>query len=438
MSYKGRPIEIIEVENFLSIKKAKIDIRPITILIGENTTGKSVMSKLIYIIREGLLNEALRAVLVSSYVEDKTLEKGAFRKNIRSIFTKIFIDTFPLQYITSDNFRILYHLGGINILNITKSKRGIKVNFGRKFIDYTFDILLKIKDRESLNLQQQLGEEIPKGHLALLIFKIVDNAYKTIFGSNKFIKNIFIPHARTMYLYMGALDIAKRLEHFDYPMKEFLDAIEVLPELIKRRFQSLEEDILYKYLERECKLLRGELFTNRDRISIKLNDRNFDIYHTSSGQQELIPLVLLLRYALIGYENRIFRFSIEEPETHLFPTSQKDLTYLFGYMYNINSEFLITTHSPYILSALNNLLFAKKLYKEYGTREIKEKYEKIWIDNKDIAVYEIKDGYAKSIIDKEGLIEAEAIDKVSDEIAKEIDEMLELAYEQKDGSGGKK
>jgi len=34
----------------------------------------------------------------------------------------------------------------------------------------------------------------------------------------------------------------------------------------------------------------------------------------------------------------------------------------------------------------------------------------------------------RSIIDEKGLIEAEAIDKVSEEIAKEIDDLLELVY----------
>ena len=60
-----------------------------------------------------------------------------------------------------------------------------------------------------------------------------------------------------------------------------------------------------------------------------------------------------------GKTNNIF---IEEPEAHLFPNEQKLLIELLVDVYNnlnknkLKWRFFITTHSPYILNALNNML----------------------------------------------------------------------------------
>ena len=61
--------------------------------------------------------------------------------------------------------------------------------------------------------------------------------------------------------------------------------------------------------------------------------------------------------SLSGRNNRVF---LEEPEAHLFPSTQKDIMYDLVKILNRNkwSSIFITTHSPYILSSLNNLIAA--------------------------------------------------------------------------------
>jgi len=401
MSTENRPTEILEIKNFLSIKEARIEIKPITLLIGENATGKSVISKLVHLVREIFLRESLREAISDSFIIDtNTLSKDFLKLAWRDMFGYYFKDIFPYNYLKDNNFKLSYSINNMQVLSVTKSKHGIRVNFG---------------------------------------MRVSDTLHAKLFNTLGYVRNVFVPHARTMYLYIDLFDIEKRYERFDELMKSFLNMTEGLRGFIQRRLPSLDEEVLNHYLEYEGKVLKGKVKLERDDILVEINNKEFDIYHISSGQQELIPLILLLRYGLILSKHKsMLRLCVEEPETHLFPTTQRDLTYLFGYMYNLNTEFLITTHSPYILSAFNNLLFAKKLYKETAKKEIKEKYEKIWIDSKDISVYEVKDGYVRSIIDKEGLIEAEAIDEVSDEIAREIDKMLELADGEEDSSRGER
>ena len=128
--------------------------------------------------------------------------------------------------------------------------------------------------------------------------------------------------------------------------------------------------------------------------------------------------------SIAGQDAKLYHF----PEAYRHPTVQRDIANEIGHLYNQGTKLLIATHSPYILAQLNNLLLAKSLYKETRKEEIREKYEGLWIDPEDIAVYEVKGAQVKNLINEEGLIEARAIDAVSDEIVKETDELLEIAY----------
>ena len=125
---------------------------------------------------------------------------------------------------------------------------------------------------------------------------------------------------------------------------------------------------------------------------------------------------------------------IEEPEAHIFPAAQKSIVELISTVYNARKDslqFVITTHSPYILTALNNLLQAGIL----ATDAMEEKIEQIshhvprsrFLTPDEVAVYSLENGYCKSIIDEEtGLIDTNIIDEVSNELAIEFDELLEL------------
>lgn len=91
------------------------------------------------------------------------------------------------------------------------------------------------------------------------------------------------------------------------------------------------------------------------------------INFASSGQQDALWITNLLFYYLVT--NRPTMFIIEEPESHLFPPSQKYITELISLVCNQGHSVLVTTHSPYILGSLNNLLYASSFRlkdKEYA------------------------------------------------------------------------
>jgi hypothetical protein len=118
---------------------------------------------------------------------------------------------------------------------------------------------------------------------------------------------------------------------------------------------------------------------------------------------------------------------IEEPEQNLFPKTQQELMYyLFQRIKSNDHKVIITTHSPYILSSLNNLIYADILSRR--NINIKKIINKnMLIDHKKITAYYIENGRLIPIMDKEtGLIRSEMIDSVSDFLNDTFEQLFEL------------
>ena len=106
------------------------------------------------------------------------------------------------------------------------------------------------------------------------------------------------------------------------------------------------------------------------------------ITYGPSAQQELLPLAI----ALEVLENASFSFHsisiyIEEPEAHLFPEAQRQTSYKIAKVLNklvnqqgsrLDVRVFLSTHSPYVMSAFNNLLQAGKIANE--SQEKKNKW----------------------------------------------------------------
>ena len=122
---------------------------------------------------------------------------------------------------------------------------------------------------------------------------------------------------------------------------------------------------------------------------------------------------------------------IEEPENNLYPTNQEKISY---YLADLRTkkhkpQVIISTHSPYILSALNNTLYAGQLLNKKIEIEKIEKILPSSLKPSEFIAYKIENGMATNIIDTEtNLINAEEIDGASDSIMDKFDMLLELNH----------
>jgi len=151
------------------------------------------------------------------------------------------------------------------------------------------------------------------------------------------------------------------------------------------------------------------------------NSRYLKLEHSSSGIQSALPLYLTLKY----YAQKKHSVIIEEPEQNLFPKAQKE-TVEFIIENTKNSSLYLMTHSPYILTSINNLILANDVRREKGDSAIKGIVkEEHCIDFDEVSAYFIDKGRAIDIKNYENrLINATFIDSISDEIDDEFDLLL--------------
>ena len=135
---------------------------------------------------------------------------------------------------------------------------------------------------------------------------------------------------------------------------------------------------------------------------------------------------------------------IEEPELNCFPDTQnKILKYLLSknkvswFVHNseissveealFKNQLFITTHSPYILTSLNNLMYAYQIGKNHKSEVEKIVERKYWINPSDVSAYMLlPNGKCEKIIDSEGLIKAEKIDGVSTILNKDFNAIMDI------------
>lgn len=90
---------------------------------------------------------------------------------------------------------------------------------------------------------------------------------------------------------------------------------------------------------------------------------------------------------------------VEEPEQNLFPTSQKQMLYSLFEFNNLSrgNKLIMTTHSPYLINYLTLAVEANKLKGKVKTDELKSKLQNIvplnsTVDPDELAIYELDEG----------------------------------------------
>ena len=141
-----------------------------------------------------------------------------------------------------------------------------------------------------------------------------------------------------------------------------------------------------------------------------------------------------VRTAALESRSARYRYSsfvnvVEEPELNLYPVTQRDLLRELILVANrrADNQLIVTTHSPYILSALNNLLYAAQVGRKHPAEIKRIVSEDCWMPASEVAAYALENGKIVSIMDEElQQIAAERIDGVSEELNREYEQLLDL------------
>lgn len=126
---------------------------------------------------------------------------------------------------------------------------------------------------------------------------------------------------------------------------------------------------------------------------------------------------------------------IEEPELNLFPKTQQELVYYMLSVLNSDErdhQLVLTTHSPYILFALNNCMMGGLVKDNIPEKErLSFVSQTAWIDPKKVSIYEIHDGSLQTIQDEDGIIEDNYLNKAYKENSAEYLSLLNYFEDEK-------
>lgn len=436
--------EKLIIQNFFSIKDFEWDIKGFNVLTGGMASGKSLALKLLYFCQQ-VFHQTI--FLQPNLSKDKFYEDKYF-DIISALFGKNFSSKNPSADFHNTVIKYEYTLSSEekdNALDNTEFPL-----FGQPIpsIPVKFDLLATWNSQLnefrwssgyiSKNLEKwQIFFDAPK--TPDLLDTIKNSIYSSIlsdFSSTFPLASIFIPASRAI------VAIADRVSSQDEYMNNFM------------RFKNfvLEFDNISNNVVNSILRVKDITTDKNGQPEFELLDgRKITSLELSSGQQELLYLLLIIS----DLEETSFKYGvpgsvfIEEPCAHLFPKEQKEtMEFLVHYFNSLQNKkynesgyrFFISTHSPYILNTVNNILEKARLLektKKVKTTETKnEILERIkGFSFKDLPIrnfsaYMIKDdGDVKSMInddDDNQYIYSNIIDDIANDISDDAGKLLDI------------
>lgn len=370
--------EKLIIKNFGPIKNVELEFRKVNILIGEQGTGKSTVGKVLSVVKNVLDRSDMQLWIKGEAASKERMDEyfnDEFKKNLDEYGITNYLNWDTYIEFRDSVFHLIYENTRVDL---QKNPQGNK-------------------DRDT-----RIIAYIPAFREAVMLLN------KSIFG----LAGLKAPLPQYFFSFGQYVSNAKN-------SKSLYDYSNVL-------------DIRYKNV-------------NENDIIILKNGKEINIGEASSAVNSVVPLLLVFDYAVesnYSTDHRIYNhlncpyIIIEEPELNCFPTTQKKLMEYFisKIKYETTADFdyycklVITTHSPYILTSLNNVMYAYQVGQEHQ-REANEIIDKkYWINPDDVSAYMLlQDGTCEDIIDRqENLIKAEKIDGVSGFLNEQFDALLNI------------
>ena len=403
---------------------------------GFQASGKSTIAKAIFYfrtIKDDIYLISQERALKAYGLNNENLE-GSLKKDLIDKLREKFLRVFGTSWAMENDMSIEYYYTKECFIKVHLKD---DVKYGTpNYIWITLSPALEsfLYKKENVLIANALG--IPEKQQQSFKFQIsefFDDIYDVV----------YIPTGRSMltllsqqlsYIYTTMKDSQKRT--LDYCTQDYIERILTLKSEFSDGLEGVKvyqgikngvpKETLDLALELIQKILRGSYRFNDGEERIVLDNKRYvKINFASSGQQESVWLMNLLFYYLAQNENVMF--IIEEPESNLFPESQKYITELISLVCNRNHSVVLTTHSPYVLGTLNNLLYAAQIPNQVRVSVKKIIPDELWIKYENFNAWFVKNGIIENCMDNEvDLIQNERIDEISKVINNEFDMIFDL------------
>lgn len=437
----------VAIKRFGPIREIDIDLdKSLEVIIGPQASGKSTFSKVVYFcrkIRDYFLQYLDSVINTELYYSEELYVK--FLKYIRRPFLGYFGTTKHME-----NFSIHYDYD-------KETKRYVTISLDDdRYAKFFFSNALK---EDICNMIREAVKVAAKNNDLSFSANFLEQT-SFVARARRTIQQIFKDDDMLLYIPAGrnllatlpdgivpkGISLSDRLDQdngvdisqTDLITQEFVQYIRNmrssfgsrLEEIVQNYLKTVKGQIRNQDVELACQLihdiLRADYVYDKDGEKLFYDDEHWvKLMFGSSGQQEIVWALNIIFLAILKNEKTFLVF--EEPESHLFPDSQEKIAQLAALLiYSSGSQVIITTHSPYMLTAFNLLIYS-------GEREKKTSAENSVIRKEfrvapgSVGAYFIsaENGCLRNIVsEKRGLIDALQIDGISESINERMDRIL--------------
>lgn len=362
----------LSLKNIGKIETASVEINGITVIAGENNTGKSTVGRALFAVFNSFYN--IQKQIESERVQNIENLIDIMYRNVTNRYTRRFDSREIAQKIVAQIYLYKDDTEAVKDL-IVKTILQYDENFEKHIDDNSIDeYIVRIKDGLNVAdldifksvLEKKLDAEFAgevnniftdkTGEIVLsikdtnIIVTIEDNAVKSVVGKIDL-------HTQTVYIddpfvidevrYTYGIDNSS-LDHRGY-LREKLNK-ENNANLIDEIIASNKLDNIYRKIST---VISGDIVKNKRSglgYQRKNTDKVLDVKNLSTGFKTFAILKTLLMNGTIEYNGTII---LDEPEIHLHPEWQllfAELIVLIQKEFGVH--ILLNTHSPYFLNAI--------------------------------------------------------------------------------------
>lgn len=380
----------IKIKNIGMICNANINIDGLTVITGENNSGKSTVGKLIYSIYSSLNNSERDFVTnrtISIQEDVSTILRFLRNANadIKTMNSLIEV-TLSSNNFSEDNKKVMTKLIEKIESNIYK-----KYDLNKETKKYFNNIKEKVNLNKTDNTIQKLAIERT---LDSEFSKQINNIYNEEVGSVDIFEGIKRVIAFEV-INNKIKDDSLIVEEISYNDVTYIDSPLILDDIsiknfgfdtIFRRYVSHSEDLLNKLsnnsagnnivhnmmLEKKynkinqqiSKVLNGTISRQNDKYTYKSNNKHIMVSNLATGLKSYAIIKLLLDSSILNSNSLLI---IDEPEIHLHPEWQVVFAELIVLLtVEIGINVVLTSHSPYFIEAIE--VFSKKYKFDKRTR----------------------------------------------------------------------
>lgn len=424
------------IRNIGPIKEIDLELKPVMVFIGPQSSGKSTLAKIIsfcswlekdavsrqsvsYVDMEFVKTELLAFHKLENYINEDSFIKYESNvisfecdfKNLSLKRSEGFAEAFDgkIAYIPSE--RHVVNLPGIQSLSFKKNNiRSFVFDWFDSHANFTKEKPLEL---DGLNAKYYYDDAKEQDVIEMNDGKVLplDDASSGLQSSTP------------LYVYLKYLTewIFENTQKISYEKEQRLqNALDIKyadTALRKKRSKSLDNpdevysNATFKQIARDLRLVISEM-----KSSDSPTEEVTDYLQTFLDIDESLS------------RPHYTKIIIEEPEQNLFPETQSRLVrYIFKQIQAGRDNIVITTHSPYILSTLNNLIYAYNIGQEFREDVGAIIPSDVWVNYDDVAAYMLSEGTLVSMMDDElKQLKAEMIDEVSSELNEEYERLLDI------------